>query len=77
MFDDLVIANDGTFRRESQPVSAITLIVCVIRYLILINCPSSDVVVEFSVLFPCSHKHKTDAAVNMEKKPHIGLICSR
>lgn len=30
---------------------------------------------QFSLLFPCSHKHITDAVLKMEKT-HIGLICS-
>lgn len=73
MFDDLLIANDGTFQER--------VLTCqcdntdCLRHKLPninpINCPSSDVVVEFSVLFPCSHKHKTDAAVNMEKKPTL------
>lgn len=78
MFDDLVMWNDRT--------SQVNILTCLcnetdcLRHMLPninpINGLSSDVVVELSVLFPCSHKHKPDAAANMEKKTtHTGWVC--
>lgn len=76
MFDDLVMWNDCT--------SQVNILTCLcnktdsLRHMLLninpINGLSSDVVVELSMLFPCSHKHKPDAAANMEKT-HTGWVC--